>query len=564
MTWQYRYTPYIWLMLVSAVSVATLAVFGWRRRRTPGARPFVILMGLLSAWSLFSALNVAAVDEADKFFWVKAEALCGIIMALPSLCFALEFAGLNRWMTRRNLILLACVPALAVFLVITNESHHLFYARTWFDGYIRFTAGPLYTFVIAYSYALPLLNTVIFLWLFVRSSGIYRWQAGLVLFGGLVPRMGLLLEFWNLNPLAPLDMTILTADVMAVCYAVALFHFRMFDVVPIARNMLLGLMREGVLVLDAQDRVVELNKAAGRLLSLHQRACLGKPVADVLADFPSLAAVLGQSDSVHAELVIDGEAPPRWFEVFISRLVHERGWPLGRLVLLYDITERMQARQQRIEQQAAVAALAEREQVARELHDGLGQVLGYVKMQAQAARSLLAQGRQPEADSYLERLVAVASDAHADVRDYIFEASAASPIEQGFSASLQQYLQRFSQTHQIQTKLEISPETPDGVFEPAVAVQLLRIIQEALTNARKHAHATHVRVSLAARDGTTEVTIADDGQGFDPGQVEGDGFGLRFMRERAQAVGGSLQVHSAAGRGTSVLVQVPLRKDGNS
>ncbi len=236
---------------------------------------------------------------------------------------------------------------------------------------------------------------------------------------------------------------------------------------------------------------------------------------------------------------------------------------IGHLLLLRDVTERRRAQAQLREQQAALAAIAEREQMARELHDGLGQVLAYVKMQAQSARNLLAQDRPAEADAQLAGLLAAAQDAHADVRDYILMASGASPIELGFHASLQQYLHRFSRTHPIRTEFEMSPEVPDDPFEPTVAVQLLRIIQEALTNAAKHAHAAEARVSLAARDGTAEVTITDDGQGFDPQQAGGDGFGLRFMAERAGAVGGDLHVYSASGRGATVLVRVPFRKNGS-
>ena len=106
------------------------------------------------------------------------------------------------------------------------------------------------------------------------------------------------------------------------------------------------------------------------------------------------------------------------------------------------------------------------------------------------------------------------------------------------------------------------PELKDGCFEPAAAVQLLRIIQEALSNVRKHSHAAHVRVSLAARDGAAEVTIADDGRGFTPGPSGSNGFGLRFMAERAAQVGGTCRVSSASGQGTRVVVWIPLRKEG--
>ena len=140
-----------------------------------------------SAWGLASALGFSAVDEAGKVFWFQVEALFAAMCAVPSLCFALEFAYPGRWVTRRNVALIAVVPAVFVLLTITNDAHHLIWTGIWFDGFVRFTRGPAYPFISAYLFLLPLLNTAIFLWLFVRSSGVYRLQAGLVLLGGLAP-----------------------------------------------------------------------------------------------------------------------------------------------------------------------------------------------------------------------------------------------------------------------------------------------------------------------------------------------------------------------------------------
>jgi signal transduction histidine kinase len=200
----------------------------------------------------------------------------------------------------------------------------------------------------------------------------------------------------------------------------------------------------------------------------------------------------------------------------------------------------------------------ERERVARELHDGLGQVLGFVKMQAQAAQTLL--GRDPEtAGAYLAQLAAVAQDAHADVREYILGAGTMEGGATGFLTPLRQYLERFSSIYGMEVELAVPPGLSDEAFGPAVQMQLLRIIQEALTNARKHARAQHVQVKLGLADGAVEAIVADDGQGFDPAQVAGDGqrFGLRFMRERAAEVGGTVEVRSAPGRSTQVVVRVP-------
>jgi signal transduction histidine kinase len=234
------------------------------------------------------------------------------------------------------------------------------------------------------------------------------------------------------------------------------------------------------------------------------------------------------------------------------------------VIVLHDITEVKQARERFMQQQRALATLQERERVARELHDSLGQVLGYVKMQAQAARELLAQNQSAEADTYLAQLVAVAQDAHADVREYILGVRTDISVEAGFILALTQYLQRFGENYGITVELSAPPELSDGALEPMVEAQLLRIIQEALTNVRKHARAHRVHIGLSVYDSRAEVVVQDDGAGFDSALLEtaeGQKFGLRFMRERAAEVGGSVQIHSAPGEGTQLIICVPLRKE---
>jgi signal transduction histidine kinase len=178
-------------------------------------------------------------------------------------------------------------------------------------------------------------------------------------------------------------------------------------------------------------------------------------------------------------------------------------------------------------------------------------------------RELLAQGQIAQADLHLARLAAVAQDAHADAREYILGVKVGGSPEQGFLPTLAQYLQRFGQGCGLHTEL-IVPQALGGItFEPAVEVQLLRIVQEALTNVRKHACARAVQVSFAVQGGQARIVVEDDGRGFDPALLPaGDGptFGLHIMRERAEEAGGNLQVVSAPGQRTQVIVQVPLRE----
>ena len=164
----------------------------------------------------------------------------------------------------------------------------------------------------------------------------------------------------------------------------------------------------------------------------------------------------------------------------------------------------------------------------------------------------------------IAELAAVAQDAHGDVREYIVAARTGGSGSTGIVPSLEGYTRQFSATHGIPANVVVAPGFPDGRLEPTAEAQMFSIIQEALTNVRKHAGAKAVRVRLDARDGIAEAVVEDDGVGFQPAQPGTSterSFGLRMMSERAEEVGGTVQVHSVPSQGTRVVIQMPLGKD---
>lgn len=209
-----------------------------------------------------------------------------------------------------------------------------------------------------------------------------------------------------------------------------------------------------------------------------------------------------------------------------------------------------------------VAVLEERERIARELHDGLAQVLGYINTQTLAIRKLLASGRAKEAEAQLQVMEEAARQVYADVREAILGLSTSLDDPGGLIPSLRKYLARYSEMANLAVELDASPEA-QALRLPAMAeIQLMRIVQEALSNCRKHAGATAVRVAFLAEGGALLAEIADDGQGFDaerPGRPGWPRFGLQTMHERAQAIEGTFEVVSRPGRGTTVRVRVPVK-----
>ncbi len=244
--------------------------------------------------------------------------------------------------------------------------------------------------------------------------------------------------------------------------------------------------------------------------------------------------------------------------------------------LRQEALEREKAQAALLSQQRHLAALEERERLGRDLHDGLGQTLGYINVQAQAAQTLLAQGHPAAAQTGLSQMALAAQDALTEVRGHILGLRAgAAPAD--FYATLQETLDQFSQHCGIRAMLSLPDDAPRPAFAPAVEEQVLHIVQEALTNVRKHARASQVQVLLSFAGDQAQIVIADDGEGFDltllppspsplsPGErgegaqgVRGEGrFGLAIMRERAELVGGRLEIRAAPGQGTRVLAFIP-------
>jgi nitrate/nitrite-specific signal transduction histidine kinase len=212
------------------------------------------------------------------------------------------------------------------------------------------------------------------------------------------------------------------------------------------------------------------------------------------------------------------------------------------------------------EQTGALATVRERERIARDMHDGLAQALGYIHMHLGALEARISAEAQGEIRGELREIKKVAGEAYEEIRQSIFGLRTMVSRGLGFIPTLTEYLHEFSRKNGITTYLQVGGDHAPR-FSPDVEVQLVRIIQEALANIRKHAGGRRAVVRFDVEGNRCCVTVSDDGQGFEPGKVPKEGshhFGLQAMRERAEGIGGTLEIDTAPGKGTKVMVRVPL------
>lgn len=559
---RYAFTPYALPALACAVVLALLAIHVLRRRSMPAAVPLARLLLVGIPWTLGHVLELSAVEPATKISWFRWQGVWYLPLATAGLLFAIEYANLGHWLKRWTMVLLALpIVVVAALMMQPPGPHHALWLEMRIDHGVHAVRATTFWIVAAYGYLLGLGTALVFVWLLFRSP-LQRRAAAVCLVGVVIVRVAYLVDVSGMGRL-PMRTAPVAMAVAAVLYAVALYRFGMLDAISVARRTVIDQMRDGVLVVDPQGRVLDANRAAERMLQRRLAHIVGREATRFLPPEPGLEAMLLAPEHVSIDLRMEGEGGVRQYAMRRTTLEDRRGLSMGNLLLFRDVTERRRTQQQVLDQQRALATSQERERMGRELHDGLGQVLGYLKMQMQAARELLAQSRWSEVDRLLEQGSAVAQDAHADVREHILGARIGAHPDDGLLDALGAYLRQFSAHYGITTELTVAPDLDAGRLEPTGSLQMLRVIQEGLTNARKHGRAQRAYVRLGVYNGVVQATVEDDGVGFDPASLTGLGerrFGLTFMRERAESVGGTVRIDSAPGAGTRITVSVPLRE----
>src|SRR5438876_1048754 len=295
MDWQF--TPYVLPVIISAIITATLACSIWHRRSAPGGVAFCLLMLAVAEWSLGYALELASPDLPTTLFWDNIAWLGSVCAPTLWLAFALQYTGRARWLSRRIMALLVVEPLVTLLLVWTNPFHHLIENNFALDPHVPFSAlvmdyGSWYWVNIVYSYLLLLFGTFLICALIpalFRSAHLYRWQAGALLIAVLAPWVVNALTISGLSPFPKhLDLTPFAFTITGLAFGWSLWRYRLLDIVPVAREIVVESMSDAVIVVDEQDRIVDLNRAAQRLADSTASQAVGQAFTQVFSAWPQL------------------------------------------------------------------------------------------------------------------------------------------------------------------------------------------------------------------------------------------------------------------------------------
>jgi PAS domain S-box-containing protein len=604
---RWQYTSYILPLLIAGAVSAAVALFAWRRRPTPGAAASALLMLAAAEWSLGYALELASADLPSKVFWGKVACLGVVIIPVASLAFVLQYTSREKWLTRRNVILLAIEPLVTLLLVWTNETHLLYYSGIRLDtsgpfSVLDLTYGVWFWVDIAYSYLLILFGTLLLLQAFIHSPPLYRRQVGALLLGAFIPWVAEVLLILDLSPFAPLDLTPFAFILTGLVFAWGLFRLRLLDIVPVARDAVIEGMSDGVIVLDTQNRIVDLNPAAGRIIGHPASEAIGQliSIADSSASLTTgsgLHIANLEVENFHSQIHIPQSAMT--FDLRISPLHDRRERLTGRLVVLRDITERKRAEEalkgyserleERVEQRTN-----ELQKAYSDLRDSQAKLIQLEKL---AATGRLAASVAHEINNPLQ-----------GISNYLAVISEQVPEDHPLHDDLEMVKLGFERISEIVRRLrafyrpaekEMEPTDINGVVTRVLALlghqlslgkvevktklaeeelpvlgsagQLEQVLVNLVVNAQEAMPQGGVlTVRTALCDDMAQLQVSDTGRGMGKEQMsrlfkpfysgkeaQGLGLGLWISHNIIEGHGGQIEVESQVGQGTTFTISLP-------
>ncbi|WP_439026369.1 histidine kinase N-terminal 7TM domain-containing protein [Haloarchaeobius sp. DT45] len=343
--------PFTAALLLVAGAMFALAAYALRERVVPGALPFAGLTAGIAIWTATHAFRIASTALETYTLLANVEWL-GILLAAPAwLLFTLAYTGQRERISYQLVAVLAVQPISTLFVVFTNDVHGWFRTVEFFQpagpglATWELTHGAAYWVTVGYVYLVVLVGSAVLVRLAVGAPQLYRGRTSAMLVGVAAPWLGTVSTLFDLQFVPGLNTGPLAFAVSMVAFGVALFGHRLFAVVPVsptvAADAVVARMTAGVIVLDAEGRITETNRAADEVLAV------AEPVGKQLSAIDEELASVAESEETRKLLLEDDGGRERYFTVEVEPLYRMGDLLIGRLLTLHDVTDRV-LREQRL------------------------------------------------------------------------------------------------------------------------------------------------------------------------------------------------------------------------
>jgi PAS domain S-box-containing protein len=586
-----QYTPYVFLSLISMIVSIWLAFTIWAKRPGAGIIPFVFMAIGLTLWSFGNFAQLSLTPLSAKIVFIHTTYLGITIVPAAWMLFCLAYTGRENWLTRRKLLFLGIEPVLVQIAILTNPIHQLFwqeFAIEEVSGIIVTTslAGNLFWVHATYSYILLVIGCAVLIRTMIRSPQLYRGQITLLLVGAFAPWIANIVFLAGLSPLPPyIDLTPLAFVVTVMTTGWSMYRFRLLDLVPIARDVIVENMDDAILVLDTALRIVDANASALKLLQRPLDKMLGQHIPQVLSNQDKLLDKLNETGNLEVEIELPIQSTVRHFKLQVSTINNQHQEASGHIVVLHDISSLKEVNQalELANEKTLEATRLKSEFLAtmsHELRTPLNAIIGYTELQLAGMVGELSEVQQ----QYQERVFSNANHLLELINDILdlskVEAGRMELIREPFD--LHSWVDQMVQQNRILADekgldfiTHIDDDMPQNIMGDSG--RLRQIVINLLSNAFKFTHEGQVKLTVKRKsESIWTIIVEDSGIGIPPHKQEtifdefhqvdnsstrqysGTGLGLAIVRKLALAMGGNVRLSSTVGEGSQFSVILPL------
>ncbi|HSH03470.1 MAG TPA: histidine kinase N-terminal 7TM domain-containing protein [Anaerolineae bacterium] len=336
---------FILLLIISTIVSAGLAQFAWTRRHLASwIAPFILLMGAAAIWSLGYAFEIFSPDLNSKILWTKLEYTGIIIVPIAWLTFAIRYTLRTSVVHDRRLYALGLIPLISFALVWTNGQHQLIWTNTSIETInniplLQNDYGSWFWVHSAYSYILIISGSLLFLYGLRQLPSSQQGQLIFLLIAPLLPLITNLAYLFLPGFKGVFDPTPIGFTITGIIIALGIIQTQLLDLAPIARQLTINNMRDGMLVINLENRIVDINPTAAQILGQPSNKLLGQSARQVFADYPDFHDELyGDLIRTDTKITFGAGDEHRDYDLQISPLLDHQGRSYGRLIVMRDIT----------------------------------------------------------------------------------------------------------------------------------------------------------------------------------------------------------------------------------
>jgi PAS domain S-box-containing protein len=579
------FNGYAVTLLVSGVLVLLFAAY-LAVRAESAVRWFAGMMTLNALWAITYALELASGTLLAMLFWIRVEYVAIAFVPAVWFVFVLKYVGREAWITLRNGVLIFGFPAVTLLAVWTNGWHRLHYRSVALDTsgpfpLLSFERGPWYHVHTVFFYALVGFGLFLLIARFRGADRVYRRQNMAILGGALIPWFSNFAYLLGFRPYGHMDPTPFAFLGTSFVLGFALVRFRLFDVVPLARERVIEGIREGMLVLDRDGRVIDLNATMRGFLGAQAGGAVGETLAALFPRQEVLSLVTVAAEGGRLEMELDVGTEERSVDVRVTPLHDERGHRCGTLLIFWDITDRKHA-SQLLESQAA--QLRDLNQVktrmlsiiAHDLRSPLASLTGVLQI---ADSGMLTEKEFRDLIPMISRGVADASTLLENLLHWSksqLEGEVIQPERFGLKDLIAQNLVLFDKKA-AEKGVMLSDAVPADAEVFADRNMMALVVRNLVGNAVKFCRkGDRIGLSCVMDADVTTLCVADTGVGMGPDVISklfgfeiisrpgteeerGTGLGLKLCRDFVEKNGGKIRVESAVGKGSRFFVSLPRR-----